>query len=127
MNKNHINMKAKLSGKLGFDFIPKEKTRREYEPLTSYNLGLFWGIQAYQVKIQVLKDQESKAPEFRNTSAEVFKMLYGISGTQVSEFRKTRFKLVKTKNNISGTHILEFRCMRSWTTYSPGARLFSPK
>ena len=120
-------MKAKLSGKLGFDFIPEEKTRREYEPLTSYNLGLFWGIQAYQVKIQVLKDQESEAPEFRNTSAEVFKMLYWISGTQVSEFRKTRFKFVKTKNNNSGLHILEFRCMRSWTTYSPGARLFSPE
>ena len=64
--KIHINMKAKLSGKLGFDFIPKEKTRREYEPLTSYNLGLFWGIQAYQVKIQVLTDQEFKAPELRN-------------------------------------------------------------
>jgi len=68
-------MKAKLSGKLGFDFIPKEKTRREYEPLISYNLGLFWGIQAYQVEIQVLKDQESEAPEFRNTSAEVFKVI----------------------------------------------------
>ena len=86
-------MKATLLGKLGFDFIPKEKTRREYEPLTSYNLGLFWGIQAYQVKIQVLKDQESDAPEFRNTSGEVFKMSYGISGTRVSELRKTHFAM----------------------------------
>jgi hypothetical protein len=57
------------------------------------------------------------ASEFRNKSAEVFKMMYWISGTQVSEFRKTRFELVKTKNNNSGIHILEFRFMRSWTTY----------
>jgi hypothetical protein len=100
---------------------------RFLKPLTSYNLGLFSGILAYQVEIQVEKDQESKAPEFRNTSAEVFKMLYGISGTGVSEFRKMRFEFVRTKNKNSGTHILEFRCMRSWTTYSPGTRLFSPK
>jgi hypothetical protein len=38
-----------------------------------------------------------KASEFRNRSAEVFKMIYWISGTQVSEFRKTRFELVKRK------------------------------
>lgn len=74
-------MKAKWQGKLGFDFIPKRKTSREYLPLTYYNLGLFSGIQAYQVKKQVEKDQESQAPEFRNTSEEVFKMLYWISGT----------------------------------------------
>jgi hypothetical protein len=29
MNKNHVNMKAKWSSKLGFDFILKEK-RKEY-------------------------------------------------------------------------------------------------
>jgi hypothetical protein len=81
MNKSQVNMKAKWQGKLGFDFIPKRKTSREYLPLTSYNLGLFSGIQAYQVKKQVEKDQESQAPEFRNTSAEVFKMTYWISGT----------------------------------------------
>jgi hypothetical protein len=68
-------MKAKWSLKLGFDFIIKEKTGN---PLTSYNLGLFLGILAYKVKIKVDKDQEFKAPEFRNTSAEVFKMLYWI-------------------------------------------------
>jgi hypothetical protein len=80
MNKSHLNMKAKFQGKLGFNFIPKSKTSREYLPLTSYNLGLFSGIQAYQVKKKGDKDQESHAPEFRNTSAEVFKMTYWISG-----------------------------------------------
>jgi hypothetical protein len=25
MNKNHVNLKGKLWGKLGFDFIPKKK------------------------------------------------------------------------------------------------------
>ena len=75
-------MKAKFQGKLGFNFIPKRKTSREYFlPLTSYNLGLFLGIQAYQVKKQVDKDQESQAAEFRNMSGEVFKMTYWISGT----------------------------------------------
>jgi hypothetical protein len=39
MNKSHVNMKAKWQGKLGFDFIPKRKTSREYLPLTTYNLG----------------------------------------------------------------------------------------
>jgi hypothetical protein len=91
MNKCHVNMKAKWQGKLGFDFIPKRKTSREYLPLTSNNFGLFWGMLAYQVKKHVDKDQESLASEFRNTSAEVFKMTYWISGIRVSDFRKTRF------------------------------------
>jgi hypothetical protein len=39
-------MKAKWSLKLGFDFILKKKSRKEYSPLTSYNLGLILGIQA---------------------------------------------------------------------------------
>jgi hypothetical protein len=38
-----------------------------------------------------------KDSEFRNRIAEVFKMIYWNSGTQVSEYRKTRFELVKTK------------------------------
>jgi hypothetical protein len=38
-----------------------------------------------------------------------------------------RFENIKMKNKDPGIHMLEFRCMRSWTTYSPGARLFSPE
>jgi hypothetical protein len=41
-----------------------------------------------------------KAYEFRNKIAEVFKMKYWNSGTQVSEFRKIRFELVETKKII---------------------------
>jgi hypothetical protein len=54
-------------------------------------------------------------------------MINWTSGTQVSELRKRRFEILKTKNNNSGTCILEFGYMRSWTTYSPGTRLFSPE
>jgi hypothetical protein len=57
--KKHVNMKAKWSLKLVFDFIIKEKSRLYYMPLTSYNLCLFWGILAYQVNTKVDKDQES--------------------------------------------------------------------
>jgi hypothetical protein len=94
-------------------------TSREYQPLTSYNLGLILGIQAYyNVRIKVDKDQELRASQLRNSSAEDFKMTSWISGTQVYEFRKMRLELIITKNNNSGTHVLEFRYMRSLTSYT---------
>jgi hypothetical protein len=49
---------------------------------------LILGIQAYNVKIKVDKDQELRASQLRNSSAENFKMTNWISGTQVYEFRK---------------------------------------
>ncbi len=67
-------MNANLSGELDFDYIPKKKTGENTSNWHLTILGFFWNP-GYRLKIQVLKDQESKAPEFRNTSAEVFKML----------------------------------------------------